>query len=87
MSQPVLFPYVQLNNLSFIQLFQLFRTLVAWKWMRRKEKSFVLGRASDCCRERLAEPAYAAVLLMERNSTPSELITHTGAQERKRKPW
>jgi hypothetical protein len=78
------FEYGRLQNLSFTQLFQL---LVAMAHCHSAlcQEALIVGRASDCCRRRLAQPAYAAVFLADHRGVRSEKPTEPGNQKRSKR--
>jgi hypothetical protein len=65
MKQASSFPYDQLHEMTFHQLFSLLVAITRWNWVLRREQSLVLLRAYERERMRVLHPAYAALLLRE----------------------
>lgn len=78
MEQRSTFPYSQIHDLSFTQLFSLVAAMARWNWTLRREQSLVWQRVGECCLRRALQPAYAAVFLSENGSTRPEPSTSAG---------
>jgi hypothetical protein len=72
------FAYGQLHSMSFIQLFHLCVAIASWEWTRNRDLSLVVGRARECDRRRVSQPACAAVFLNEGGDVRAERITSAG---------
>lgn len=70
--------YGELHSMSFIQLFHLCVAIASWKWDRKRDISLVVGRAQECDRRRVLQPAYAAVFLHDGRDVRTERVASAG---------
>lgn len=75
------FEYSQLHSLTFTQLFHLM-VVMARAHSTLRQETLIVGRASDCCRKRLSQPAYAALFLSDHGMRRPERPTDSGTKMR-----
>jgi hypothetical protein len=75
------FEYSRLHSLTFTQLFRLLVAMARWHSTLRLE-ALIVELATDCCRKRLSQLAYAALFLSDHGIRRLERLSDLGTQKR-----